>query len=157
MILLIEIVVGIVLFILLTVPPLLKNPLSQIGDYPPNIRKRCIELSHIAERQKRFSKKELVKKCLGMIIMAVVLAFIMRKVNHADTFLRGFGQSYLIRLAITWYDGIVQNCIWFCHSKRVRIRGTEDMPDYQDYGFHIRQSCIGSLLGLPLGGLFTAF
>ena len=32
----------------------------------------------------------------------------------------------------------------------LRIPGTEDMPEYRDYRFHIRQSCIGSLLGLPV-------
>src|SRR5699024_12343622 len=41
------------------------------------------------------------------------------------------------------------DCIWFCHSKKVRIPGTEDMEEYKDYRFHIRQSCIGMLLGLP--------
>ncbi len=29
------------------------------------------------------------------------------------------------------------------------IPGTEDMDEYRDYRFHIRQSCIGMLLGLP--------
>ena len=41
------------------------------------------------------------------------------------------------------------DCGWFCHSPRVRIPGTEDMPEYHDYLFHMRQSCIGSALGLP--------
>ena len=32
---------------------------------------------------------------------------------------------------------------------RQRIPGTEDMKEYKDYLFHIGQSCIGTLIGLP--------
>lgn len=36
--------------------------------------------------------------------------------------------------------------MWFCHSKRARIPGTEDMDEeHRDYRFHIRQSCKGML------------
>lgn len=30
------------------------------------------------------------------------------------------------------------------------IKGTEDMKEYKDFLFHIGQSCIGMLLGLPV-------
>ncbi len=159
MILLTEILIGIVLFTLLTIPGLLKDPLSQIGDYPPEIRQRCIELGLIEDRKKRFSKKELIKKIVGVVVMALVLAFIMYKINGASTFVEGFLYSYILWLSITWYDAIVQDCIWFCHSKKVMIPGTEDMPQYKDYLFHIKQSCIGSLIGLPVClavGLFVS-
>ncbi len=39
---------------------------------------------------------------------------------------------------------------WFCHLKKVRISGTEDMAEYKAYLFHIRQSCIGMLLSACL-------
>ncbi|MCR4584515.1 MAG: hypothetical protein K5686_02220 [Lachnospiraceae bacterium] len=78
-----------------------------------------------------------------------VAALVMIRVNHAQSFIQGFGYAYIIWLAITWFDAIVIDCGWFCHSKRVRIPGTEDMKEYHDYLFHIGQSCIGSLLGLP--------
>lgn len=73
----------------------------------------------------------------------------MIKVNRAQGFIQGFGYTYIIWLAIAWFDALVLDCGWFCHSKRVRIPGTEDMKEYHDYLFHIEQSCIGSLLGLP--------
>ena len=44
-----EIVIGIVLFTLLVVPGLLKDPLGSISDYPPEIRQRCVELGLIGE------------------------------------------------------------------------------------------------------------
>ena len=62
------------------------------------------------------------------------------------------------KLVVDWYDALVIDCLWFCHSKRFVISGTEDMTAaYHDYGFHIRQSCIGIFIGLPVclltGGL----
>jgi hypothetical protein len=88
-----------------------------------------------------------------------VAALVMIKVNHAQSFVQGFGYTYIIWLAIAWFDALVLDCGWFCHSKRVRIPGTEDMKEYHDYLFHIKQSCIGTLIGLPscaLIGLLVA-
>ena len=56
----------------------------------------------------------------------------------------------LIWLIVDWYDALVLDCLWFCHCKAVRIPGTEEMAEYRDYRFHLRQSCIGMLLGLPV-------
>ena len=82
-------------------------------------------------------------------LMAFVFAFILKQFNGADTFWKGFRDSYLIWLIIDWYDALILDCLWFCHSKKVRIPGTENMEEYKDYRFHIRQSCIGMALGLP--------
>ena len=58
---------------------------------------------------------------------------------------------------MNWYDAFVIDCLWACHDRRVRIPGTEDMKEYQDYWFHIKGSLKGQLLGLPVallvGGL----
>ena len=150
MILFIEIIIGIILFTILIVPRVLKDPLSAIGDYPPQIRRRCVELGLVEDRKKRFSKKEMLRKCLCMIVLPVVFALIMYKINGTTSFVSGFLQSYIIWLAITWYDAFILDCVWFCQSKKVRIQGTEDMSEYKDYLFHIKQSCIGSALGLPV-------
>ena len=78
-----------------------------------------------------------------------IFAVILKQFNGADTFWKGVRDSYMIWLIIDWYDALVLDSIWFCHSKKVRIPGTEDMEEYKDYRFHIKQSCIGMLLGLP--------
>ncbi len=83
-----------------------------------------------------------------MIVFALLFAMILRHVNQIRTFREGFLTSYIIWLAIAWFDALVVDCLWFCHTDKVKIPGTEDMPEYKDYLFHIRQSCIGSLLGL---------
>ncbi len=149
MLLFIECMLGIALFTFIVVPMDLKNPLAVIGDYPPAIRKRCEQLGLIEKREKQLSGKELMKKSIAVIILVVLASFVMIKVNHAGTFLQGFGWTYVIWLAITWYDALVLDCGWFCHSKRMRIPGTEDMKEYHDYLFHIKASCTGTLIGLP--------
>lgn len=149
LVIVIESLIGIVLFTAVIVSLTLKNPLTSVGDYPPAIQKKCIELGLIGNRKKRFTKADYIRKGAALIVFAVLFAVVLRKFNGADTFLEGFGISYLIWLIIDWYDALVLDCIWFCHSKKVRIPGTEDMAEYKDYLFHIRQSCIGMLLGLP--------
>ena len=151
--LLIEIVIGVVLFTLIAIPLALKDPLGSIGDYPPAIRKKCVELGLIEERERRFSSSELLRKGAAMIVLTAVFAYILKRFNGADTFMKGFLDSYVIWLVITWFDALVIDCLWFCHSKKVRIPGTEDMKEYQDYLFHIRQSLIGTLLGIPVCAL----
>ena len=158
LVIVIESLIGIVLFTAVIVSLTLKNPLTSVGDYPPAIQKKCIELGLIEDRKKRFTKADYIRKGAALIVFAVLFAVVLRKFNRADTFLKGFGISYLIWLIIDWYDALVLDCIWFCHSKKARIPGTEDMAEYRDYLFHIRQSCIGMLLGLPaclLTGLFV--
>lgn len=149
MILFIECLIAIVLFSLIVVPMTAKDPIGVISDYPPAIRNRCVQLGLTKETERRFEGKDLVRKGVAIIVLIIVAALVMVKINHAQTFIQGFGYTYIIWLSITWFDALVLDCIWFCHSKRVRIPGTEDMKEYHDYLFHIKQSCIGSLLGLP--------
>lgn len=159
MIILIEGLIGIAIFALITITLLLRNPLDSIGDYPPAIQERCIELGLIDKRERRFSRSERIRKAAAMIVLAFVMALVVKYVNGAQTFWQGFTDTYLIWLIIDWYDALIQDCVWFCHSKKVRIPGTEEMKEYQDYLFHIKQSCIGMILGIPVAllvGLFTA-
>lgn len=159
MIILIESLIGIVLFTVIIVIVTLKNPLTSVGDYPPAVRQKCIELGLIAERKQRFTRADLIRKGVAMVVFVFIFALILKYFNGADTFWQDFAESYMIWLIIDWYDALILDCIWFCHSRKVRIPGTEDMKEYKDYRFHIRQSCIGMLLGLPsclAVGLITA-
>lgn len=146
--LLFEIIIGIALFTIIIVPSVIKNPLGAISDYPPAIRKRCMELGLIENSKKRFTSKDYIRKGIALIVFVIIFAFVLNRINGANTFLKGFILSYIIWLSIDWYDALILDCIWFCHSKKIRISGTEDMKEYKDYAFHIKQSCIGMLLGL---------
>lgn len=147
--LLIECVIGIILFTVIVVALTLKNPMASIGDYPPEIKKRCEELKLIEPTQKRYTSKDVIRKIVAAILFSVIFAFVLYKFNGADTFLKGFVYSYIIWIVIDWYDALVIDCMWFCHSEKVKIKGTEDMEEYNDYLFHIKQSVIGMLIGIP--------
>lgn len=158
MALLIECIVGVILFTLIVIPMTIKDKLGSIGDYPPAIRQRCIELGLIEDRKRTFSTKEIIKKTLAVIVLAVVLSYVLKKFNNINSFMDGFINAYVIWLAIAWWDALVCDIGWFCHSEKSRIPGTEDMKEYKDYWFHIGQSFIGSLIGIPacaLVGLIT--
>ena len=150
MILLVECVIAVILFTAIAIPLTMRDPLGSIGDYPPAIRKRCEELGLVEPSEKRFSPAELARKVIGVVVLLVGLAFLLVKVNGDTSFWQGFRDSLIIWLVIAWWDAIVIDCGWFCHSPRSRIPGTEDMAEYHDYLFHIKQSCIGSAIGLPV-------
>ena len=150
MILLIECLIAMGVFALVVVPMDAKNPLGVISDYPPAIRKRCVELGLIENTEKRFSAKDIIRKCLGVIVLVILSVLVVKKINHAETFFEGFISSYIIWLSIAWFDALIIDCLWFCHSKRMRIPGTEDMKEYKDYLFHVRGCEIGTMLGLVI-------
>lgn len=150
MIFLIESIVGCILF---TIPLIIvsRNPLAAIHDYPPAIIQRVKEMGLIDDTQVPRSKKVIMKKSLAALIIAFLCALAVWHFNGARSFLQGAGITYGLWTVVNWYDAIIIDCIWFCHSKRFRIPGTEDLEkDYLDYGFHLRGSLKGQLIGLPV-------
>ena len=129
----------------------MKNPLKmQIYSYPPNIINRVAELGLIEKMEKPRVVESLKRKWPVMILSGIVIGLLVYFLNGADTFLKGFTVSYGLWLVVDWYDAIVMDMGWFCHAKKVRIPGTEDMvKDYQDYWFHIKASLLGMVIGLP--------
>ena len=151
MIFLTEAVVMCLLFTAAVSASLLKNPLNWISDYPPAIQKRAMDLGLVHKDKKRITPAELTRKIIGSILAVVLLVLLLVHVNGAETFLQGFLLSYGLYNVVAWYDAFVVDILWFCHSKRVVLPGTEDMADsYHDYWFHIRMSLVGMVLGLPI-------
>lgn len=131
-----------------------KNPVDTVYDMPQPIIDRCLELGLIDETKKADSKETRFKKLTASIIIALVLALILYFVNGAENFLQGFLVSYIIWLVIDWYDCIVIDWGWVCHSRKIIIPGTEDLVDsYKDYRFHAIGSLKGMALGLPVCAL----
>lgn len=119
MILFIQCVVCCLLFTLAILLAQYKDPINMIISYPPKIRQRVKELPQYKGMIKQRKKAHVVKKIFGLIFFVVNI-----------------------------YDLIVLD--WgVCHSKKLRISGTEDMEkEYKDYMFHARGTCIGIVLGL---------
>lgn len=151
MIFLIESIILCLLFTAMVVPSVARHPITWISDYPPAIRERAKELKLIPQNQKKFSSAVIIRKLTASLLMVILLALALVYINGAETFPEGFVLSYGLWLIMDWYDALVLDCLWFCHSKKVMIPGTEDMQEaYRDYKFHIKMSCIGMLLGLPV-------
>ena len=159
MVLITECVAACIIFSLI-IPSVKKNPLAWSYDYPPAIQKRLKALGLVENDKLILSRPVVVRKLLVSLAAAVLFALLMFFVNGADTFVKGFLYSYAVWLSVTWYDALVIDCVWFCHDKSIRIKGTEDMlSEYHNYGYHIAASCKGSLMGIPacaLAGGITA-
>ena len=130
----------------------MREPLkTQIYSYPPNIIKRVADMRLIEKMEKPRLVEVLKRKWPAVIVFGIVIGLFVYFVNGADSFLKAFTVSYGLWAFVDWYDAIVLDIGWFCHSKMVRIPGTEDMvKDYQDYWFHIKASMVGMLLGVPV-------
>ena len=128
-----------------------KNPVDTVYDMPEPIINRCLELGLIDETKKADSPQTRKKKLAAAVVIAFVMALALCLVNHAENFGQGFLISYLIWLIIDWYDCVVIDWIWVCHSKKLIIPGTEDLMDsYKDYRFHFIGSLKGMVIGLPV-------
>lgn len=156
----IESIVLCIIFTVLILSQMRKPLITMIYSYPPAIVDRVIELGLIqdSDRKNSSTRKALKKKWPAIIVFGILLGVFVYFVNDAHSFVSGFLTSYGLWLVVDWYDALILDIGWFCHSKRVRIPGTEDMLDaYHDYWFHIKASCLGMLLGLPaclIAGVF---
>jgi len=94
MVVLIESVVGIFLFTIIIVLVTLKDPIASVGDYPPAIRKKCMELGLVEERKKRFTKGDIVRKTAAMLVFIAALSWTLKCFNGAQTFWQGFNSRW---------------------------------------------------------------
>ncbi|MBE5804455.1 MAG: hypothetical protein E7316_08085 [Clostridiales bacterium] len=56
---------------------------------------------------------------------------------------------FILLFAVNVFDLVVLDWGVFCHSKKLRISGTEDMDEaYRDRLFHLRGAALGTALNL---------
>ena len=147
----IEAIVICLLFHLAIYLQIRKDPAVKIYSYPPAIVQRYIELGKIPEKENPSTLERVKRKWPAAVVIGIILGVVVYFVNGARSFLSGFLISYGLWLIADWYDAFVIDILWFCHSKKCILPGTEDMVDvYHDYGYHIKASCTGMLIGLPV-------
>lgn len=126
---------------------MMKNPIATLYNYPPKIQERVKSLSQYKDKIPT-NKNKVVTKSLVSLCILILFSLILRYVNGYTTFVEGFGYSLIIWTSVNIYDAIFMDIVWFCHSKKVIIEGTEDMiKEYHDYWYHIKQSLIGMVIG----------
>ena len=138
MILAIECAILCIVFTLIILPAQYKDPMVMIMSYPPNVIKRVEQLPQYAGCIKEREKKHISKKIFGVFFFAVLLAIVAYLSGcrgFADTFFHVFMLFFVVNI----YDMLVLDWGVFCHSKKLRIPGTEDM----DAEYELFVSCEG--------------
>ena len=128
-----------------------QDPARRVYSYSPAFVERYIELGKIPDKKNPGTLEGVKKTWPTAIVLGILLGAIVFFANGARSFLNGFLVSYGLWLIVDWYDAIVIDILWLCHSKMYILPGTEDMAeDYHDYGYHVKASGIGMLIGLPV-------
>ena len=149
--LIIQCVFTCLIFTAIVVPTLLKDPLLHIMSYPAPIRRRVEELPQYAGTIKERKRRHIAWKIAAVFILGIILA-IVAYLSGVRDFISAFRHVFILFLAGNLFDVIVLDLIWFCHSKRARIPGTEDMDkEYRNPRHHIR----GGAIGLGLGAVVS--
>jgi len=148
MILAIECVALCIVFTLIILPAQYKDPMVMIMSYPPNVIKRVEQLPQYAGCIKEREKKHISKKIFGLFFFAIILA-IVAYFSGCREFVDTFFHVFMLFFVVNIYDMLVLDWGIFCHSKKLRIPGTEDMDkDYTDYLFHVKGAMKGTVLGI---------
>lgn len=143
MLFIIESIILCSLFALIVVPSTLKDPLKQIHNYPPAIRQRVKSLPEYNGKIPT-NKKRLGTKIIG-IILFIVMFSILVYVSGARKFVSAFSYTLGLCMIVNLFDVLILDIVFFCHYKRYRIPGTEDMvKEYESPWFHV----IGGVKGI---------
>ena len=144
----IQCVVCCLLFTIIILPSQYKDPIKMIMSYPPEIIKRVEGLSQYKDTIKQREKAHISKKLIGLVFFVIILS-IVAYFSGCRSFVATFIHVFTLFFVVNVYDLIVLDWGIFCHSKRLRIPGTEDMEkEYKDYVFHVRGAGVGIVLGL---------
>ncbi|WP_346867393.1 MULTISPECIES: hypothetical protein [unclassified Clostridium] len=147
MILFVECVISCAVFTLIILPSLYKDPIKHIMSYPKEIRDRVENLPQYKDVIKVEEKRHLSVKLIAVLIFAIVLA-VVAYYSGAKNFKSAYIHVFILFFVVNIYDMIVLDIGLFCHSKRTRIPGTEDMDkEYKNPWHHIRGAVIGIIIG----------
>lgn len=146
MLFIIESIILCIIFTLIVVPPTLKDPLKQVFNYPPVIQDRVKSLPQYKDKIPTQNKK-ISLKILGVIIFIIVFTIVVY-FSGARTFSHAFIYAFGLFMVGNVFDVLVLDIILFCHDKRFRIPGTEDMvKEYESPWFHIMSAAKGTAAG----------
>jgi hypothetical protein len=142
-----EAVICCVLFTLLIIPRLLKDPVSCVMSYPPAIRKRVASLPEYSAAFKVKGKRQIALKIIFAVIVTVLLGII-AYFSGAKTFVDAFVHVFILFFIVNVYDAVVLDILFFCRSKKMIIKGTEDMEhEYKNPKHHIVAGVKGVIIG----------
>ncbi|MCS4471768.1 hypothetical protein JQ036_15715 [Clostridium botulinum] len=116
MILAIECFIACVLFTLMILPSLYKEPIKHIMSYPTEIRKRVESLPQYKDVIQKKEKKHLTVKIIAVFMFAIILA-VVAYFSGAKSFSKAYIHVFTLFFVVNIYDMIVLDIGLFCHSK----------------------------------------
>lgn len=147
MILVVECIVACVIFTLVILPSLYKEPIKHIMSYPLAIRKRVESLPQYKDIIQAKKKRHLTIKIIAIFVFAIILAAV-AYLSGAKSFSEAYLHVFTLFFVVNVYDMLVLDIGIFCHSKKTRIPGTEDMDkEYRSPLHHVRGAVIGTIIG----------
>lgn len=147
MILAIECFIACLIFTLIILPSLYKEPIKHIMSYPTEIRKRVESLPQYKDVIQKKEKKHLTVKIIAVFMFSIILA-VVAYFSGAKSFSKAYIHVFTLFFAVNIYDMIVLDIGLFCHSKKTRIPGTEDMDkEYRNPWHHVKGAGIGTIIG----------
>ncbi len=135
---------------------LLINPLTFIGDYPPEIQEEYYRSQQKEATKKALSKIMAVKKIVAVLILLFLFAWMAHKAG-AETFLQGLLAVYGYMIVLAAFDTCFLDWILFANIRRIRLPGTEHMEkEYHQKWFHVKVM-LPLLPVFAVGGVVSAF
>lgn len=151
MLLAIECMIACMIFAVIVLPSQYKAPVKYIMSYPPEIRKRVESLPEYKNSIRWTEKRHILKKLIAVFVCVALLSAV-AYFSGAKNFQTAFIHVFILFLTVNLFDVIVLDIGVFCHSKKLRIAGTEDMDkEYKNYLFHVK----GGIKGIMLGSVIS--
>lgn len=145
------------IFSFLVIRSITKNPLKWINDYPKKIQERVKEIPVYKEELKNINKHSNIMHVIAIVgIIITITITVWFSTNRS--FINSFIYSFLLISVVNLWDLVVIDWIWFCNSKKVIIKGTQDLiAEYKNYKFHaigfIKGSLVAFVFSLLISGL----
>ena len=117
---------------------MLVNPVSFIGDYPPEIQAQYYSSQHKNAIKVKMTFLTILRKNVAIIVFLFLFAWMAHRAG-AETFVEGllFAYGYMLVLAV--FDTCFLDWVLFANIKRVRLPGTEHMDqEYHQKWFHVK-------------------
>lgn len=147
MLFLIESIIICIIFTVVVLIPLAKNPVGSIMSYPVEIRRRVESLPQYQDVIMQKERKHIWIKVISVFVFAAILATL-AYFSGAKTFQNAFIYVFLLFMVVNLYDTIVMDIGIFMHCRKFWIPGTEDMvKEYHNPRHHIIGAGKGTLIG----------
>ena len=159
MILVIECIIGCILFGSFIMISVIKNQVAWINEYPESVQQRYIDLhpEAVIKEPEGMSVRVITKKLIACAIFLTLLVG-MVYIAGARTFGQGALFCYIIWFVVNVFDTLVLDLGFMVHWKKCRLPGTEDMDE--EYKQLNKKSLLdgvaGCIIGIPIALLAGA-